>query len=523
MAEEEKSSKEKRIRAITNLYYSNPKVQEALINFASYREVVPRYFEGFGKRPDMLQYVSDITGLAEKGATSFHSSEELWNDVLQLSSEITKEKMDELRKSWDLLIDIDSPYLDCSKIAARLIVAALEHHGIKKYGIKFSGSKGFHIIVSSKAFPREYKGNDTKKMFPEWPRAISEYLMNYIKKDYNKQASEILTNFDAIEKRTNVSKEELQGTYCMQCGKAALKGALIKLKCPVCGLKMERRDPKITKRRLRCINNGCAGVLEIEDEDEYFFCENCKDPKNEKMALSSDRYPEMFEKVQGVSAEKVAALDLVLVAPRHLFRMPYSLHEKTSLASVVLKKDDIDSFSPRDADPMKVKIINFLPDNEDGEAKKLLAAALDWKMNEQARDEKITNEKYHKYSNREFEKIDISNVTEEIFPQPIKKLLKGLKDGKKRGLFILITFLRSINYSAEQINSRIREWNKLNEPPLREGYVKSQIDWHLRQKRKILPPNYDNPAFYKDLGLLDKKQEAKNPISEIAREIRKRR
>ena len=117
--------------------------------------------------------------------------------------------------------------------------------------------------------------------------------------------------------------------------------------------------------------------------------------------------------------------------------------------------------------------------------------------------------------------LSISGVTEDIFPEPIKKLLLGLEDGKKRGLFILLTFLRSLNFQPDYINSRIREWNKLNKPPLKDGYIKSQIEWHLKQKRKILPPNYKNESFYKDIGLLDSKPEAKNPISEVVRRLRR--
>ena len=166
---EEISEKEKRIRAITKLYYSNPKIQEAMIKFAQNREVSPRYFEGFGKRPDVLQYPSDVMGLVQKGATSFHCSEEIWSDVFKLNSEMNREQMDSLRKGWDLLIDIDSPYLDVSKEAAKLVVDCLEMYGIKNYGIKFSGSKGMHIIVSGKAFPEEYSGKKMKDAFPEWP------------------------------------------------------------------------------------------------------------------------------------------------------------------------------------------------------------------------------------------------------------------------------------------------------------------------------------------------------------------
>src|SRR3989344_2822901 len=227
---EEESKKEQRIRAITKLYYSKPKVIEALTKFAIDREVVPRYFEGFGKRPDKIQYPSDITGLVNKGATSFHASEELWNEPLSLNSEITKDEMNKIRKSWDLLIDVDSPFLDCSKIATKLIIAALEHYGIKNYGLKFSGNKGFHIIVSGKAFPKEYNGFQTKEMFPEWARAISEFLMKEIRTEYNKQVSEILTDFEAIKRRTNLSKEDLMEVYCKLSDNPAKKGIITKFR-----------------------------------------------------------------------------------------------------------------------------------------------------------------------------------------------------------------------------------------------------------------------------------------------------
>jgi hypothetical protein len=37
-----------------------------------------------------------------------------------------------------------------------------------------------------------------------------------------------------------------------------------------------------------------------------------------------------------------------------------------------------------------------------------------------------------------------------------------------------------------------------------------------------MPPNYANDSFYKDLGIIDKKPEAKNPLSEISREVWKK-
>jgi hypothetical protein len=66
-----------------------------------------------------------------------------------------------------------------------------------------------------------------------------------------------------------------------------------------------------------------------------------------------------------------------------------------------------------------------------------------------------------------------------------------------------------------------KNFNKKNEQPLKEGYIKSQIDWHLKQRKKILPPNYENEAFYKDLGLLDEKPKTKNPIVDVLRNVGK--
>tara|TARA_Y100000310_G_scaffold245644_1_gene250648 strand:+ start:431 stop:1984 length:1554 start_codon:yes stop_codon:yes gene_type:complete len=513
--------KRERIAKITQLYYSNPKIVEAMLAFSLNREVVPRYLEGgFGKRPDTLQYGSDVAGLVRKGATSFHASEEVWSNPLNLDSNFNRREFDELRSGWDLLIDIDSPFFDCSKIAAQLIIAALEQHGIKNYGIKFSGSKGFHLILPWKAFPKEYSGEETKNMFPEWPRAICEYLMNYIRRDYNKKVGEILSVED-IEKRTKLSREDLIQVTCLSCNRAAKKGNIIKLKCSVCNLEAEKRNAKLTKRKLRCLGAGCTGVLEVVEEKEFYQCDYCKQPGSQTLFLNSEKFPEMFEKTQGVAAEKIASLDLVLVAPRHLFRMPYSLHEKTTLSSIVIDKDELQGFSPKDANPLKVRVKDFAPEVEPEEARMLLSAALSWKKGRDGEEEKFSKERYKNVEWKEQE-IDHNKIENNMFPPPIKKLLQGLEDGKKRGLFILLTFFKSLGYPPEEINNRVREWNEKNETPLKEGYVRSQVDWHLKQRKKILPPNYANESFYKDLGLIQEMPKEKNPLVEVMRKLRRK-
>ena len=152
---QENSLKESRIRSIIKLYYSKPEIQKVLFSFSQNREICPRYFESFGKRPDSFQYESDIFELVKKGATSFHCSEEIWSDALKLTTNLTKTQLDNLREGWDLLIDIDSRYIDYSKIAAEVILDFLKLHRVKNVGIKFSGSKGMHLIIPWKAFPKQ--------------------------------------------------------------------------------------------------------------------------------------------------------------------------------------------------------------------------------------------------------------------------------------------------------------------------------------------------------------------------------
>lgn len=397
----EENINEERIRAISLSYYSRQDVRKSIFNFSQNREVIPRYFEGFGKRPDSLQYDSDILALVKNGATSFHCSEEIWQDPLQLSTEFSEEQLNELREGWDLLIDIDSKYLDYSKVSAELIIHAFEFHGVKNIGVKFSGSKGFHIIIPWKAFPQEVYSQETKNMFPEWPRLICEYVNEMIKKQLIEKISDMM-----------------------------------------------HQDRKVY----------------IKDFD----------------------------------AAKQVMPDIILVSPRHLFRMPYSLHEKTTLASVVIDKNKISEFKTSDADPLRVRIKNFYPNAEEEEARELLLQAIDWgKEKEHKKDKQKEQDQKQKSGYKE---ITIKNLSAELYPPCITKILEGMKqDGRKRALFILINFFKSLKLSEEELEKKIEEWNKKNYHPLREGYIKSQLSWHARQK-PMLPPNCDKP-HYKDLAI----------------------
>jgi len=189
---------------------------------------------------------------------------------------------------------------------------------------------------------------------------------------------------------------------------------------------------------------------------------------------------------------KVLSIDTVLIASRHLYRMPYSLNEKSGLASVVITPEQILTFNKEDARPEKVVSPkpfinrNVVP----GEAKKLLVQAMDHKV-------KIDAPTIKKV--REYEPI-AEAIPEQHFPPCIQHISKGLADGKKRAVFILLNFLHSCGWSYEMIEEYLDEWNERNVDPLREVYIKGQMRHHKAMKKRIMPPNCMNRAYMIDLG-----------------------
>ncbi len=489
---EVKQGNKKPVQQIAQSYYARKDVQEAIYEFCKNRETIPRYLEGFGKRPDTLDFASDILNLAKKGATSLHCSEEIWRDPLQISTDATPEQLNQIKIGWDFLIDIDSKYLDYSKIAAELIIKALEYHGVKNIGIKFSGSKGFHIIVPWKAFPQEIDDELIKDKFPEYPRLIAAYIGQMIQDKLDKK----ILDMSDIEELKKTGKT-LQEAICKKCENIATEQKSSKYVCPNPKCRAEMQSTTAIKSKLRC--PSCNGDMHRISKNIIFVCTTCN--------TNSQKSPNQFEKRKTIR-HHIDAVDIILVAPRHLFRVPYSLHEKTALASVVLEKHEIQDFQPHDANPLKIKIKNFLPQPEKEEARELLLQAIDW--------EKRTNTNSTPKKKFTGKSIDVKNltITEDMFPNCIKYILKGIKqDGRKRALFILFGFFSSLEFPQEYIEEKLEKWNKKNHKPLRDGYIKSQISWFT--KNKILPPNCDKP-HYKELGaqcISCQKQGIKNPIN----------
>ena len=101
-------------------YYKRQEVQEAIARHAGHREVSPRYGQGFGKRPDVIENPRDVLEFATRKATSFHCSEERWEQPMRIRTGQTRKEANDLRIGWDLVLDIDAPNWQIAKLTAWL-------------------------------------------------------------------------------------------------------------------------------------------------------------------------------------------------------------------------------------------------------------------------------------------------------------------------------------------------------------------------------------------------------------------
>lgn len=396
-----------------------------MVECAKNKEVAAQFNGSFGKRPDVLTYSEDVMEIVKQGATSFHVSEELWKNPLQIDPSLNRKEMDELRAGWDLVLDIDCKWLEYSQIAADLLIMAIKHNGVKNVSCKFSGNHGFHIGICFESFPDMVHDQLTKDLFPEGPRKIAEYLKDMIEEHLANRIIKLDKDIHGVMQRTGKTFKEL--------------------------VKGNKFDPF-----------------------------------------------------------SILSVDTILISSRHLFRMPYSFNEKSGLVSIPINPDKVLEFNKILAKPENVRISKFKYLDRNlvipNEAKKLIVEAFDY----DPKKEELNVKKEFK-----FEEIKEA-LPEQFFPPCIQLVLKGLDDGKKRALFILVNFLTSVGWDYEKIENMLKEWNKKNKEPLKEVYLVGQIRYHKTHKKKVLPPNCSNKMYYHDLGICKPDElchRIKNPVN----------
>ncbi|MFH1786746.1 MAG: DNA primase small subunit domain-containing protein [archaeon] len=182
-------------------------------------------------------------------------------------------------------------------------------------------------------------------------------------------------------------------------------------------------------------------------------------------------------------------IDIGVFASRHLFRLPYCLHQKTWLASIPISRGELKDFDRESAKPENVEVkLRFLERRSSSDASRLIRKATYWAPEKEASEE------------REFEpigeKIDSAN-----FPPCIKNILNGIEDGKKRSVFVLTCFLLNLGWSAEDVKKVLLEWNKKNQDPLNENVLLYTLRDQKRRGKPLMCPNCDAENYYKAYGV----------------------
>lgn len=177
-------------------YYARKEIRQAMLAASHKKEVVGSFGgQGYAKRPDIIQYDSDILDQVKHGVTSFHASEELWQNPLNIGTQQSKEELNNLRIGWDLLLDIDCPILEYSQITAHLVVQLLrERFAIGCVSVKFSGNHGFHIAIPFEAFPPIMNNTPIQRLFPQAARMIASFITQILEKKVSEDILKYVMN-----------------------------------------------------------------------------------------------------------------------------------------------------------------------------------------------------------------------------------------------------------------------------------------------------------------------------------------
>jgi DNA primase catalytic subunit len=452
-------------------YYLNDNVLEKLIG-GSNREMVARYGEQFGRRPNVFLTKEDIEKAVREGATSFHISEERWQNPLELSTNLTKKEIDQLRIGWDLVIDIDSKLFEVSKIFAKLITKQLEKEGVKHYSIKFSGGSGFHILIPFEAFPSIFRGQNIKILFPEVPMVISNYLKIILKEQLLKELKESFPSLiqnDPYE-IVNIDSVLINERHLIRM-QYSLNEKKWLVSLPINKNKLESFKPE----------DATPGAISFEED---FFKVQVK--PGEASLLLNNAYSISAQLLQDilVSLGKVSWIELL---------------QKAGI-------DDVDKLIL--ATPAEIALETGI---EEKEINELIAKVKSFIF--ETNEEKTTEEKEIK--------IVSKRIIPELFPPCIKNIMNGLEDGRKRSLFILANFLRAIGMNEDEVERMIIEWNKRNKPPLKDSYVNAQLKY-MKKTKVYFTPNCDAPGYYKYFGVCTPDETCKlikNPLGYYAKKL----
>ncbi|GEM_PF-6349036 len=125
---------------------------------------------------------------------------------------------------------------------------------------------------------------------------------------------------------------------------------------------------------------------------------------------------------------------------------------------------------------------------------------------------------------KEEKPLDLGIAEAKNFPPCMRLIAAGLQDGKKRSLFTLVNFLKSVNWPNEKISMFVNEVNKRNEPNLPQSMIENHMKYH-GNKKAMKPANCDNVMYYDDIGIcrpdgICANKKIRNPVNYVAKSMK---
>jgi len=171
---------------IPSLTYYTDEVIQTLSLQCKDREIFLKSGENVSHRPLQVNSAEELKWLIQtfnkNSILGIHVTIEKFSDPLLLA----EQSPDKLRVGWDLLIDLDTDNIQDAKRTALAVIALLNHFCINSVKVKFSGRRGFHIIIPGLAFHNFKTDREFITAYPNVPKAACRFIEACLKPEQKK-------------------------------------------------------------------------------------------------------------------------------------------------------------------------------------------------------------------------------------------------------------------------------------------------------------------------------------------------
>jgi len=160
-------------------WYEEPDIQRAVLVQLAGREVWVNAENYASPRPRVVRSPVELLSLIPRNrASSVYGSVESFRDPALLGAE----RLETLRSGWDFVLDIDSSQgIEEAKHCTEAILRLLVSYDIRSARVKFSGRRGFHIMIDGEAFDCFRTKAEFIQAYPTVPLQVARFIIAALK------------------------------------------------------------------------------------------------------------------------------------------------------------------------------------------------------------------------------------------------------------------------------------------------------------------------------------------------------